>query len=129
MGATTSQGKSFALFLVGLTIACAGIASFSTGTGKLEFFIGAVAVAISLIAFLKIKPIEGKTGASAQPIVLQLAGIASVLVGWYIVLIGIHLTASVGGRLATSVIGLAISLVGMLYFLPAASRKNAIWKA
>lgn len=128
MAATTSQGKVFTLFMVGITAACAGIAYFSTASGKLALLIGLVGLGISAAGFFKIKPLEGKTGATPQPIVLKLAGIVSVLVGWYVVLIGIHLTASIGGRLFTTLLGLAISLVGVLVLLPAAANKNAIWK-
>jgi hypothetical protein len=39
------------------------------------------------------------------------------------------MTASVSGRMATSLIGFAITLVGVLYVLPTAANKNAIWKA
>ena len=35
MAATKSQGRDFALFMVGLTAVCAGIAFFSSGVGKL----------------------------------------------------------------------------------------------
>jgi uncharacterized membrane protein len=129
MAATTSQGKTFTLFIVGLTAAAAGFAFFSTGLGKLSCVIGLIALAVSAAGFLKIKPLEGKTGESAQPLTLKLAGIGSILVGWLVVLYGIHLTASVSGRMVTTLVGFAISLVGMLYFLPAAARKNAIWKA
>lgn len=129
MAATTSQGKTFTLFMVGLTAAAAGMAFFSTGIGKLSGVVGLALLAVSAAGFLKIKPLEGKTGESVQPLTLKLAGVASVLVGWLIVLYGIHLTASVSGRMVTTLIGFAISLVGMLYFLPAAASKNAIWKA
>jgi len=129
MAATTSQGKTFTLFMVGITAACAGIAYFSTASGKLALLVGLVGLAISAAGFFKIKPLEGKTGTTPQPIALKLAGIVSALVGWYVVLIGIHLVASVGGRLFTTILGLTISLVGVLVFLPAAANKNAIWKA
>jgi len=129
MAATTSQGKTFTLFMVGLTAAAAGIAFFSTGLGKAVCVIGLIALAASMAGFLKIKPLEGRTGESFQPVTLKLAGVASILVGWLIVLYGIHLTSSVPGRMVTTLVGFAISLVGVLYFLPAAASKNAIWKA
>src|SRR6185437_11229990 len=44
------------------------------------------------------------TGTTPKPIALKLAGIVSALVGWYVVLIGIHLVASVGGRLFTTIL-------------------------
>ncbi|HEX4030335.1 MAG TPA: hypothetical protein VHX20_08210 [Terracidiphilus sp.] len=129
MAATKSQGKSFTLFMVGLTAACAGIAYFTTGVGKVALLIGLVAVAISLFEFFKIKPLEGRTGAGAQPAALKLAGVVVVLLGWVVVLLGLHLTAGVGGRMVMSIIGIAISLGGIFFLLAPASSKNAIWKA
>lgn len=129
MAATTSQGKTFTLFMVGITAACAGIAYFSTASGKLALVAGLAGLAISLTGFFKIKPAEGQTGTTPQPIVLRIAGLASIVAGWYVVLMGIHVTASVSGRMFTSLLGLAISLVGVLVLLPAAANKNAIWKA
>ncbi|HVU48816.1 MAG TPA: hypothetical protein VHD85_22000 [Terracidiphilus sp.] len=129
MAATTSQGKSFTTFIVGITVAAAGIAYWSSGLGKITCVVGLVVVALSLAGFLKIKPLEGKTGTPVQPFVMQLAGVGAALLGWVIVLFGIHLSSAVTGRLITALVGLAVSLVGVLYFLPAASNKNAIWKA
>jgi len=129
MAATTSQGKTFTLFMVGATTAAAGLAYLSSGGGKAALVLGLILIAASFAGFLKIKPFEGKTGSTKQPVAVILAGILAILLGWFIVLIGIHLTASVPGRMVTSLVGLAVSLVGVLYFLPAAANKNAIWKA
>lgn len=129
MAATTSQGKTFTLFMVGATAAAAGLAYSSSGAGIGALVVGLILVIASFVGFIRIKPMEGRTGDAEQPLTLKLAGIISVLLGWCIVLAGIHLTASVSGRMATSLVGLAISLVGVLYFLPVASSKNAIWKA
>lgn len=129
MAATKSQGRAFALFMSGLTAACAGIAYFSLGSGKLALLVGLVVVALSLGVFLKIKPLEGKVAIGAQPAAMRLAGVAVVVLGWLTVLFGLHLTASVSGRMVTTLIGFAVSLVGVLYVLPTASSKNAIWKA
>ena len=129
MAATKSQGKAFTLFMVGITVLSAGVAYFSSGSGKATFIIGLIAVAISFGLFLKLKPLEGKTAESLQPAALKLMGVAVVLLGWLTVLFGLHLTASVSGRMATTIIGFAISLVGALYILPMAANKNAIWKA
>jgi hypothetical protein len=129
MAATASQGKSFTLFMVAITAAAAGVAFFSTGAGKLALVVGLIGLAISAISFIKIKPEEGKTGSVLQPVVLQLAGVASVLAGWLVVLFGIHAASSVSGRLFTTLLGLVISLLGVVVLLPAAANKNAIWKA
>jgi uncharacterized membrane protein len=129
MAATKAQGTTFTLFMGGLTAACAGIASFSSGTGKAALGLGIICVIVSFVYFLKIKPLEGKVALGAQPPVAKLAGATLALAGWMVVLVGLHLTASVSGRMATTILGLAISLVGVLYVLPTASSKNAIWKA
>jgi hypothetical protein len=129
MAATKSQGRAFTLFMAGLTAACAGIAFFSSGIAKVALIVGLVAVVVSLLDLYKIKPLEGKTGDGPQPAVMKLIGIAVVLAGWLFVLFGLHLTASVGGRLVTSIVGFAISFFGICYVLAPAVRKNAIWKA
>jgi uncharacterized membrane protein len=131
MAATKTQGKTFMLFMVGLTGACAGIAYSTTGAGKVALGIGLIAVAVSLFEFFKIKPLEGRIGVGPvpQPTVLKLAGILVVLLGWLVVLFGIHLTGGVGGRMVTSILGLAISLGGICFVLAPAMNKNAIWKA
>lgn len=129
MAATKSQGKSFTVFMVGLTIAAAGIAAFASGAGKLALVVGLALFVVSLAWFFKIKPEEGKTGTVAQPLVLKLAGLALALGGWIVVLLGLHLTSAVGGRLFVTILGLAISLTGVIGVLPVAASKNAIWKA
>ena len=129
MAATKSQGKAFGVFVLGITTACAGIATFSSGSGKLTLVIGVIVLLVSLGSFLKIKPEEGKVPAALQPFATKLIGVLCAGGGWIVVLYGIHLTSSVSGRFATTLVGFAISLVGVLYFLPAAANKNAIWKA
>ena len=129
MAATKSQGTTFTLFMGGLTAAAAGIASLSSGVGKVALALGLICLAVSFWNFLKIKPLEGKVALGSQPAVLKLAGVGAVLLGWLTVLYGLHLTASVTGRMTTTIIGIAITLVGSLVLLPSAANKNAIWKA
>lgn len=129
MAATKGQGKDFTLFIGGLTAVCAGIAFFSSGTGKVSLLLGAVCVVVALWGFFKMKPLEGKTGLGTQPAVTKLIGVVVVLLGWLTVLFGLHMTASVGGRMTTSLVGLAISLAGIFFVLAPAVSKNAIWKA
>jgi hypothetical protein len=129
MAATTSQGKTFTLFIVGLTVAAAGLAFAATGIGKVALGLGAIGVIAAFIGFLKIKPSEGMIPENKQPAVLKLAALALALGGWLIVLFGIHLSAGVGGRMTTTVIGLVISLCGVIGLLPIAANKNAIWKS
>ena len=129
MAATKAQGRAFTLFMGGLTAAAAGIAFFSSGSGKAALVLGVAVVAFSLFRFLKIKPLEGKVALGEQPAIQKLVGVLLALGGWAVVLYGLHLTASVSGRMTTSVIGLAVTLIGVLYVLPSAANKNAIWKA
>ena len=129
MAATKSQGRAFSLFMVGVTVTTAGIAYFASGSGKLALIGGLVVLAVSFGIFLKIKPDEGAVAAKAQPTVMKLAGLGSVFLGWIIVLSGLNLSTSVSGRMTTTLIGLAITLVGPLVLLPLAANKNAIWKA
>ena len=53
MAATKSQGRAFTLFMAGLTAATAGIAFFSSGSGKVAFVLGAVVVAVSFSDLLE----------------------------------------------------------------------------
>ena len=129
MAATTSQGKTFTVFLVGITVAAAGLAFIATGIAKVALVIGLAIIGYSFFSFFKIKPLEGATGATEQSAVLKLSGLGVVVLGWLIVLVGLHLTPSVAGRMVTTLLGLAISLVGVLVVLPLAVNKNAIWKA
>ncbi|HEY1580234.1 MAG TPA: hypothetical protein VGF82_24470 [Terracidiphilus sp.] len=129
MAATKSQGRSFSLFMLGITVTAAGIAYFSSGSGKLALIGGLVVLAVSFGAFLKIKPDEGEIADKGQPAVVRLAGVLAAFLGWAIVLFGLNLSASVSGRMVTTLLGIAVSLVGALILLPMAANKNAIWKA
>jgi len=129
MAATTSQGKSFTLFIVGMTVAAAGLAFLSTAIAKFALVVGLAIIGFSFFSFFKIKPLEGPTAEAKQPTGLKLAGLALALLGWAIVLVGLHLTSNVTGRMVSTLLGLAVSLVGILVILPIAANKNAIWKA
>jgi len=129
MAANKSQGRSFGLFLTGVTAACAGIAVMPGGLGIGLLIVGLVLLAAALAMFLKLKPLEGKPALGAQPAVMKLVGAALSAGGWIVALFGLHMTASVGGRLVIDLIGIAISLVGVVVILPSACNKNAIWKA
>ena len=59
---------------------------------------------------------------------MKLVGAAVALLGWLLTLAGIHITDSAGGRIIFALLGIAVSLVGLLYILPAAFNKNALWK-
>src|SRR3974377_189864 len=111
MAATTSQGKSLTTFMVGITVAAAGLAFIATGIAKLALVAGLAIIALSLFSFFKIKPLEGPGAAARQPAIMKRAGLALALGGWLVILFGLHLTPSVTGRTVSTLLGLAISLV------------------
>ncbi len=129
MAATRQQGQGFGLFLVGITVTCGGIYQISSGLGKLALAVGLVLLAVSFVRFLNLKPQEGKIALGAQPPAAKAVGVLVVVAGWLLVLFGLHLASGVAGRMILSLVGLAISLVGVVSMLPAACNKNAIWKA
>lgn len=129
MAATTSQGKTFTVFVASLTVAAAGLAFVASSAGKLALVVGLVGLGISFAGFFKIKPTEGRVPDGKQPVVLKLVGLVLALGGWLVVLFGLHLSSGVAGRMATTLIGLVLSLVGIIGVLPYAANKNAIWKA
>lgn len=129
MAASTGQGRSFATFIVGLTLMCAGIAYFSSGSGKLLGLLGAAILVASLFGFLKIKPLEGAPAQIAGAGGMKLLGAFIACFGWILILFGLHVVTGMGGRIALALVGIAVSLVGILYVLPTAFNKNAIWKA
>ncbi|MGB8493774.1 MAG: hypothetical protein WCE53_05180 [Candidatus Acidiferrum sp.] len=57
-----------------------------------------------------------------------LVGILLTLLGFVISLLSLAVTSSVGGRLAMVLVGLAVSLFGIMGVLNKAYLKNAIWK-
>lgn len=117
------------MFLVGLTVACVGIAYLSAGSGKLALVVGIVILLMSLFGFLKIKPLEGKPAQKAGPTAMKLVGAFVAAFGWVLTLFGLHVSQSVGGRIVLALVGIAVTLFGILYILPAAFNKNAIWKS
>jgi len=129
MAANTAQGKYLVVFLAGLTVASAGIANLGTGLGKGLALVGVVGVLGSLFGFLGIKPLEGKPARRAGGEGEKIAGALVACLGWIVTLVGLHFVSSTGGRIALSLLGIAVSLYGILYILPAALNKNAIWKA
>ncbi len=129
MAANKTQGNWLTLFMLGLTTACAGLAYVTTGMGKMSLGLGVVVLAVSCWKFFTIKSLEGKIALKSQPAALKLGGVAINLAGWLITVFAIKLTPSVGGRMVGALLGLAITLVGVVIILPMACNKNAIWKA
>jgi len=97
--------------------------------GKLLFLVGAIGFIASLFGMLKIKSLEGATALKPGPEAMKLLGAIVALLGWGITLFGMHLTPSVGGRIVLALIGIAVSLFGILVVLPGAFNKNAVWKS
>jgi hypothetical protein len=128
MAASKAQGRSFTVFLVGLTLACVGLATWSGGSGKLLLIVGVVVLAASLAMSRRIKPLEGKTAQRPGGEAAKLAGAFVALLGWLITLGGLQVVASTGGRIALALVGIATSLYGIVVILPAALNRNAIWK-
>jgi hypothetical protein len=57
-----------------------------------------------------------------------LVGMLLTLLGFVISVLSLGVTSSVGGRLAMVLVGLAVSLFGIMGVLNKAYLKNAIWK-
>lgn len=129
MAANKQQGSYLTLFWTGATALCAGLAYLAEGFGKLVLVLGLAALVISLIGFLKIKSMEGKTATVAGNTVLKLLGIAVALGGWFVTIAGIHITQSVGGRLIFALAGIAVTLIGVLGVLPVAFGKSMAGQA
>jgi hypothetical protein len=129
MAANRAQGSYYGLFLAASTVLCAGFYEYSSGTGKLLLVVGAIGLIGSLVGMMGIKSLEGKTALKSNPAVMKLAGAACSLLGWGITLFGMHLTPSVGGRIVLALVGIGVSLFGIIVILPAAFNKNAVWKS
>jgi hypothetical protein len=129
MAANRSQGSYYTLFLIACTVLCAGAYEFSTGFGKLLLVVGAAGLLGSLAMMAGIKSDEGKTAMKSSPLMMKLVGAGCSLLGWIITLFGMHVTPSVGGRITLALVGICVSLFGILVVLPATFNKNAVWKS
>ena len=67
MASNKQQGSYFGLFLVGLTVLCAGFAYFDSATGKALLVLGALGVIGSLFGYMGIKSLEGMTANFSDP--------------------------------------------------------------
>src|SRR2546422_6510153 len=128
MAASKSQGSYFGLFLVGATVLVGGIAGIASATGKLLMLVGVGILLAAAAGFLKIKPLEGETPLQRSPEAMKWMGAGVVLLGWVVTIGGMHFVDSNGGRIVVSLLGIGMSLFGMLYVLPAAFNKTAFWK-
>ena len=129
MAANKQQGSYLTLFWTGATALCAGLAYFAEGFGKLVLVLGLAAVAMALVGFLKIKSLEGPPATVEGNTVLKLLGLALALGGWFVTIAGLHITQSNGGRLIFALVGIAVSLAGVLGVLPVAFGKSMAGKA
>ncbi|PYV38810.1 MAG: hypothetical protein DMG06_24755 [Acidobacteria bacterium] len=59
---------------------------------------------------------------------MRIVGILLALAGWLIPLVGLTVTQSLTARFVLVVLGIGISLIGILGVLNKAHLKNAIWK-
>ena len=59
---------------------------------------------------------------------MRLVGLLLAVVGWFIPVVGLTITQSLGARFVLVVLGIGISLFGILGMLNKAHLKNAIWK-
>jgi hypothetical protein len=128
MAASKSQGSYFGLFLVGCTLLSGGIAYIAGASGKVLLLIGAAVVVVSFVGFRKIRPLEGETPLLAGSAAMKWIGALVALLGWAVTMGGLRLTESSGGRILFALIGIGLSLFGMLYVLPTAFNKTAFWK-
>jgi hypothetical protein len=59
---------------------------------------------------------------------MKLAGVLIAVFGWLFAMSGLLITASNGGRLTFCILGIAVSLFGVLSVLNKAHQKEAVWK-
>jgi hypothetical protein len=59
---------------------------------------------------------------------MGLIGILVTLLGFVIAVLSLEVTQSVGGRLVMVLIGLAVSLFGIIGMINPAYQKNAVWR-
>jgi len=59
---------------------------------------------------------------------MRLVGLLLAVVGWLIPVVGLTVTQTLGARFTLVLLGIGISLFGILSVLNKAHQKNAIWK-
>jgi hypothetical protein len=59
---------------------------------------------------------------------MTFAGVLITVLGWVIAVLSVAITSSVGGRMVVVLIGLAMSLIGIIGVLNRAFLKNANWR-
>ena len=127
MAANKQQGQFFTLFLASLTVLCMGLAGYPPGLSKLFILVGGVGFVGSMFAFMKIKILEGTPAVRTES--AKLVGAAIAGLGWLVTLVGLHFVDATGERIILALIGIAVSLFGIVVVLPAIYNKHAFWKA
>jgi hypothetical protein len=59
---------------------------------------------------------------------MALAGVVITFLGFLISVMSLGMTSSVGGRMVMVLIGLAVSLIGIIGVINRAFLKNAVWR-
>jgi len=59
---------------------------------------------------------------------MKIVGILLALAGWLLPVVALSMTQSTGARFGTCVVGIIISLVGILVVLNGFHEQDAIWK-
>jgi hypothetical protein len=59
---------------------------------------------------------------------MKLVGVLLAVAGWLIPVISLTYTQSLAARFSLAIVGIAISLIGILFVLNQAHLKNVIWK-
>ena len=59
---------------------------------------------------------------------MKLVGVLLAVAGWLIPVIALTYTQSLAARFSLAIVGIAISLIGILFVLNQAHLKNVIWK-
>jgi uncharacterized membrane protein len=59
---------------------------------------------------------------------MKFVGVFLAVVGWLIPVVALTYTQSLGTRFVLTIVGIAISLVGILFVLNQAHLKHVIWK-
>jgi hypothetical protein len=129
MAANKSQGSFYTLFLAACTVLATGIFRSGGSLGKLLVVVGIVGILGSLFGMMKIKSQEGMTAVKPGPEVMKWIGAAVALAGWGVTIVGANMISSTGGRIVLALVGIGISLFGILVILPGAFNKNAVWKS
>ncbi|HEY1800369.1 MAG TPA: hypothetical protein VGG46_05475 [Terriglobales bacterium] len=59
---------------------------------------------------------------------MKLVGILMAVAGWLVPVVGLGMTQSNAARLTLCIVGIGISLIGILGVLNKAHQKEAVWK-